>query len=174
MRELARPKEWQAGEETGVQHVAGRRRPYAPRFPVACGVGWRASVGGVRAGVLNPSDWDGTLMTHVSGPKREVSEEQVATPVDQPGVVMLRIHNVEMDPNTRRTIRIHTPDDTFTGYSTWVLQDRGEETLVGYDVFTRYPFPREMSVDEIRDISERGNEEDLRQLKALVETGERP
>jgi hypothetical protein len=125
----------------------------------------------VWAAVLNPSDWHGTLMTHVGGPKDEVGEQLVATPVDQPDTVMLRIHNVEMVPNRRRTIRIHTPEDVFTGYSSWVLQDRGEETLVGYDVFTRYPFPREMTVEQIRDASRQGNEEGLRRLKAFVETG---
>jgi uncharacterized protein YndB with AHSA1/START domain len=128
----------------------------------------------VWAAVLNPSDWHGTLMIHVSGPRHEVGEELVATPPDQPDAVMLRIHNVEMEPNRRRTIRIHTPEDVFTGYSTWVLHERGGETLVGYDVFTRYPFPREMTVDQIRDLSSRGNEEGLRRLKAFVETGERP
>jgi hypothetical protein len=72
----------------------------------------------VWAAVLNPSDWHGTLMAHVSGPQHEA--------------------------------------------------------LVGYDVFTRYPFPAEMTHEQIRDLSRRGNEEGLRRLKSFVEPGVRP
>lgn len=128
----------------------------------------------VWSAVLNPNDWHGTLMTHVSGPAGEVGEHLKVTPVDQPGMTMLLVHNVEMEPHRRRTIRIHTADDSFTGYSTWTLQDRGAETLISYDVFTRYPFPKEMTVDQVRAISRQGNEEGLRRLKLFVETGAKP
>jgi hypothetical protein len=132
-----------------------------------------APAGRVWSAVLNPNDWHGTIMAHVSGPKDEVGEYLEVTPADQPETVMLRVHNVEMEPHKRRTIRIHTGDDAFTGYSTWTLHDRGEQTLVTYDVFTRYPFPSEMTVEQVRDISRQGNEEGLRRLKAFVETGVR-
>lgn len=132
----------------------------------------QAPVERVWAAVLNPNDWHGTIMTHVGGPKGEVGEELHVTAPGQPDAVMLRVHNAEMVPHRRRTIRIHTGEDVFTGYSSWVLQQRGEETLVGYDVFTRYPFPKEMTLDQVRAIAHQGNEEGLRRLKAFVETGE--
>lgn len=133
-----------------------------------------APVAKVWAAVLAPNDWHGTYAVHAGGPEGEVGEQFKVTPVDQPDTTMLIICNAELVPHKRRTIRVHTADDTFTGYATWALQDRGAETLVSYDVFCRYPFPREMTPDQIEAAAQQGNEEGLRRLKAFVETGERP
>lgn len=125
----------------------------------------------VWAAVADTNGWHGTRMVHVDGPVGEVGERFHVTPADQPDMVMLHADNVELVPERRRTIRIHTADGTFTGYSSWILQDRGAETSVTYDVFCRYPFPREM-VDGLGALAQQQNEEGLRRLKAFVETGE--
>src|SRR5688572_6365027 len=93
--------------------------------------------------IVDTNGWHGTWLTSVGGPPGEVGERFHASDPANREVALLHIENVELDLGRRRTIRINTPDGSFSGYSSWLLTERGAETVVGYDVFCLYPFPKD-------------------------------
>jgi hypothetical protein len=119
--------------------------------------------------IADTNGWHGTHLARAGGPRGEVGERFHASPPDHPDMIMLHLTNVELEPGRRRTIRIHTPDGQFSGYSSWTLTGDGASTIVAYDVFCLHPFPKEAVGDDLLAQAQAGNEEGLRRLKAFVE-----
>jgi hypothetical protein len=84
---------------------------------------------------------------------------------------MLQLENVELVHERRRTVRIHTGEGQYVGFSSWALQDRGGETLVSYEVYCFHPFPKETVRGDMGALAQQANDDGLRRLKAFVETG---
>jgi hypothetical protein len=119
--------------------------------------------------IVDTNGWHGTTATSIAGPKGDVGERFDVTYPQAPGGVMLRLQNVELVPQGRRTIRIENPDGRFIGYSSWILEPRGEQTIVTYDVYCLSPFPKESATDDIVQQGSRQSADGLGLLKAFVE-----
>lgn len=133
--------------------------------------------------ILDTNGWHGTNTVSVGGPKGEVGErfnvfpmaqpDGAATTVSDANPPMLTLETAEIEPGRRRTVRIHGPDGSYTGYSSWRLTGEGEGTVVAYDAYCFFPFPKAYVTETFHADAQKQNLDGLQRLKAFVE-GARP
>jgi hypothetical protein len=119
--------------------------------------------------VLDPSGWQTQRLVHAGGEPGEIGERFHAVAAADPTTPLFHVETVELAPLQRRTIRLTALDGTFLGYSTWALTEAGDETVVAYDVYCRYPAPPGGAPADVTAQAQRGTDENMLRLKALVE-----
>lgn len=131
--------------------------------------------------ILDPSGWkQGAKLWHHAGPVGQVGEIFAAGDPADKRQVMFLVENVELTPNTRRTIKLYLADGTLIGFASWSLRAEGGRTVVGYDVHSETRLAaaeaQAMPAAQIRE-TERGQQaanqqrfdQELVALKRLVE-----
>jgi hypothetical protein len=131
-----------------------------------------ARPGAVWPHILDINGWHpAQILRHVGGPVEAVGERFSASPHQMPETVTLYVVTVELQPQRRRTVRLHSADERYLGYATWVLADRGEHTAVSYHVYCHQPVPQGMGNEELLQQTRLRMDLGLQNLKRLVETG---
>ncbi len=68
-------------------------------------------------------------MVHVSGPKGQIGEVFGIVAASRPDQIWFLAENVELVPNTRRTIKMYNKSLQLTGYTTWKLEGQKRTML---------------------------------------------
>jgi len=132
--------------------------------------------------IVEPRAWKQGLELRRHGSPSGLGETFAAFAPGDPESIAFFVENVELLPNARRTIKLHTPDGALIGFATWTLVETGGHTVVGYDVYSetllsdeqRRALTREALAEQEKASSASSQERfdaELRALKRLVETG---
>jgi hypothetical protein len=127
--------------------------------------------------IVNPNAWKrGAKLVPVGGGAGGVGQKFEAV---EGGKVQFLAENAEFVPAWARTIRLSDLDGVLNGYASWRLVERGDATLVQYDVYCLVPVPGQftppsvsalgLAMTRFRDAQVKRYAEELQDLAALVE-----
>jgi hypothetical protein len=115
----------------------------------------------------------GQVLVPIGGEKGRLGERFSASSPDVLDVALFYVENVELIPETRRTIRLEGLDGSFMGFATWELTPLGGQTVVAYDVYTRGPMLQAgQSEKELLTEAQQIMDKGLSRLKAFIERGD--
>jgi hypothetical protein len=131
-------------------------------FVVHCDVLIDAAPSQVWPHIVDTNGW------HRSTLLLPVGDRFHAVPRAQPDLVGFHAVNVELEVESRRTMRLETPEGVFMGFCTYTLIEDQGRTLARYEVFAQQPVPAEHAAGFIDRARERVDG-DLAALKAVIE-----